>query len=107
MIIPLIKGFKSTDISKAFFLNALGIAFSAVVAIETRMQLEDDKSNFYIVINNMFPGKKVGFILKIIIVMLSAFITALIVNIILHILFGYGASMIIDNKYITKNPPYF
>ena len=106
MIIPLIKGFKSTDISKAFFLNALAIAFSAVVAIETRVQLEDEKSNFYIAINNMFPGK-VGIILKIIIVMLSAFITALIVNIVLHILFGYGASMIIDDKFINKNPRYF
>ena len=107
MIIPLIKGFKSTDISKAFLLNALAIALAAVVAIETRVQLEDEKSTLYIAVNNMFPGKKVGFILKIILVMLSAFITTLIVNIVLHILFGYGASMIIDNKYINKSPPYF
>ena len=43
MIIPLIKGFKSTDISKAFLLNALAIALAAVVAIETRVQLEYEK----------------------------------------------------------------
>ena len=84
MIIPLIKGFKSTDISKAFLLNALAIALAAVVAIETRVQLEDEKSTLYIAVNNMFPEKKLGFILKIILVLLSGFITSLIVHIILH-----------------------
>lgn len=107
MIIPLIKGFKSTDISKAFLLNALAIALAAVVAIETRVQLEDEKSTLYIAVNNMFPEKKLGSILKIILVLLSGFITSLIVHIILHILFGYGASMIIDDKFINKNPRYF
>lgn len=107
MIIPLIKGFKSTDISKAFLLNALAIALAAVVAIETRVQLEDEKSTLYIAVNNMFPEKKLGFILKILLVLLSGFITSLIVHIILHILFGYGASMIIDDKFINKNPRYF
>tara|TARA_A100000164_G_scaffold315979_1_gene295811 strand:+ start:548 stop:871 length:324 start_codon:yes stop_codon:yes gene_type:complete len=107
MIIPLIKGFKSTDISKAFLLNALAIALAAVVAIETRVQLEDEKSTLYIAVNNMFPEKKLGFILKILLVLLSGFITSLIVHIILHILFGYGAAMIIDDKFINKNPRYF
>ena len=107
MIIPLIKGFKSTDISKAFLLNALAIALAAVVAIETRVQLEDEKSTLYIAVNNMFPEKKLGSILKIILVLLSGFITSLIVHIVLHILFGYGGAMIIDDKFINKNPPYF
>lgn len=107
MIIPLIKGFKSTDISKAFLLNALAIALAAVVAIETRVQLEDEKSTLYIAVNNMFPEKKLGFILKILVVLLSGFITSLIVHIVLHIFFGYGAAMIIDDKFINKNPRYF
>ncbi len=107
MNIPLIKGFKSTDISKAFILNALAIAMSAVVAIEMRVQLENEKSTLYIELNKLLPGKTISSLVKIIIVFMSAFITSMVVCIILHLLFGYGAAMIIDNKFKHKNPVYF
>ena len=70
-------------------------------------QLENEKSSLYIELNKLLPGKTISSLVKIMIVFMSAFITSMVVCIILHLLFGYGAAMIIDNKFKHKNPLYF
>ena len=47
-MIPLIEGFRANTVIKAFVLASLVTAISAVVAIETRRELEDTKSTLYL-----------------------------------------------------------
>ena len=103
---PLIKGFKATRIRNAFILNAMVAAFTAVLAIELTQQIELTKSNFYIFVNEILPGKKIGEHMKVFIVFLTTLISSIIVYHILHMLFGFGAAMIIDDKFRTSLPKY-
>ena len=106
MKIPLIKGFLATRISVAFLLSSLVVAISAVLAIEMRMQLENEKSSIYEIINNIIPGNSLSLSVKMIIVCLTAFIANLLTLNILHILFGYGSAYIIDDKFKQILPKY-
>ena len=106
-MIPLIEGFRANTIMKAFILASLVTAISAVVAIETRRQLDDTKSNLYVTVNNWFPGKKLGSIAIIFFVFITTLTTSFIVYNLLHVLFAYGAAMVIDKQYNKILPPYY
>jgi len=103
---PLIKTFKATRLRNAFILNALVAAFTAVFAIEFRAILDEKKSDIYIYINKLLPGSGISRYMKVVIVLLTTFISSFIVYNILHLLFGYGAGMIIDDKFIKGHPVY-
>ena len=47
-MIPLIEGFRTNTLIKAFVMASLVTSISAVVAIETRRELDDTKSKLYI-----------------------------------------------------------
>ena len=106
-MIPLVQGFRANTVIKAFVLASLVTAISAVVAIETRRELEDTKSTLYITVNNWFPGKKLGSIAIIFFVFVTTFLTSFLVYNLLHVLFGYGSAMIIDKQYKKALPPYY
>ena len=106
-MIPLIEGFRANTIMQAFILASLVTAISAVVAIETRRELEDTKSSLYITVNNWFPGKKLGSLAIIFFVFVTTFFTSFLVYNLLHIIFAYGSAMIIDKRYKKSLPPYY
>jgi len=47
MNFPIIKSFKATSYFKAFILNVLVAGIITALAIEFRLQLEDNSSNYY------------------------------------------------------------
>ena len=106
-MIPLIEGFRANTILKAFILISLVTSISSVVAIETRSELDDTKSKLYIAINDWFPGKKLGSIVIMFFVFLTTFLTSFAIYMLLHVIFAYGSSMIIDAKYKKSLPPYY
>ena len=106
-MIPLIEGFRASTIIKAFILASLVTAISAIVAIETRREFDDTKSTLYITLNDWFPGKRLGSIAIIFFVFVTTFLTSFLVYNLLHIIFAYGAAMIIDPKYKKSIPPYY
>lgn len=106
-MIPLIEGFRANTVIKSFVLASLVTAISAVVAIETRRELEDTKSTLYITVNNWFPGKKLGSLAIIFFVFVTTFLTSFLVYNLLHVIFAYGAAMIIDKQYSKALPPYY
>ena len=103
---PLIEGFRATRIRNAFILNAMVAASTAVLAIGITKQLDKKKSYIYIFMNEILPGKKIGEHMKVFIVFLTTFISSIIVYHILHMLFGFGAAMIIDDKFRKSLPKY-
>lgn len=103
---PIINGFKSTSIRNAFILNSMLAAFTAIIAIKLTERVEQNKSDFYIFMNKIIPGKTIGDSMKVVIVFITTFISSLIVYHILHLLFGFGAAMIIDDKFRTTLPKY-
>jgi len=56
--------------------------------------------------NKIIPGKTIGGSMKVVIVFITTFVSSLIVYHILHLLFGFGAAMIIDDKFRTTLPKY-
>lgn len=103
---PLIKTFKSTRIRNAFILNAMVAAFTSILAIEITQRLDTNESDIYIFMNKITPGKEIGEYAKMLIVFITTLISSFVVYHILHLLVGYGAAMIIDNKYKTVLPKY-
>ena len=59
-MIPIVKNFKATSLSKAFFLNALVTAAIVVLAIEIRRMFEDEKGMIYGYFNNLYGTKKLS-----------------------------------------------
>ena len=106
-MIPLIEGFRANTIIKAFILASLVTAISAVVAIETRRELDDTKSSLYITVNKWFPGKKLGSIAITFFVFATTFFTSFLVYNLLHVIFAYGSAMIIDKQFTKALPPYY
>ena len=102
----LIKGFKATRLRNAFILNAMVAAFTAVLAIEITQRLDKKKSDISILMNKIIPGKELGEYTKMLLVFITTLISSFIVYNLLHLLFGYGAGMIIDDKYKHKSPNY-
>ena len=56
MAIPLIKGFRTTTIFKAFLVNAFLSALIATIAVEVRHVIDSGKGQLYESIRNTFNG---------------------------------------------------
>jgi hypothetical protein len=106
MKIPIIEGYRATNVRIAFFLASLATALSAVSAIEVRAQLENKDSRLYRFVDRLTPGDRVPWLAIVIPVFLTAFLSNILALNILHILFGYGSAFIIDDKFKHKLPKY-
>jgi hypothetical protein len=106
MKIPIIEGYRATNVRIAFFLASLATALSAVSAIEVRAQLENKDSRLYRFVDRLTPGDRVPWLAIVIPVFLTAFLSNIIALNILHVFFGYGSAFIIDDKFKHKLPKY-
>lgn len=100
---PLIKGFRSTNYFKAFMLNAVVTALIAVVAIETRVTLQDRKGDFYEFFNNYLVGKDLSEIQITLITFLATFVASILVYNFMFLLFHYGGGFMITNSNADRN----
>ena len=83
-IFPLLKGFKSTSIFRAFILNSLAIAIIAVFTIEIKDTLDKNETNL---------NKN----LRIFITFLSSLAIGLTCYGMMWLIFGFGGGMLINN----------
>lgn len=82
---PLVPGFRSTTIFRAFVLNAVSGALIATIAIFTKSALDNSK---------VFENSKDNQSLKAFLTFLAALISAFVTYCILYILFHFGGGMI-------------
>lgn len=97
-MIPIVKNFKATSLSKAFFLNALVTAAIVVLAIEIRRMFEDEKGMIYGYFNNLYGTKKLSETQIVTIVFPATFIGAIIVYLVMYVIFHYGGNFLIPNS---------
>ena len=94
MNFPLIKSFKATSYFKAFILNALVAGIITALAIELRLQLEVNTSNYYKFWVNIYNVKKLKESHKLIVSFIITFIVALVAYHSFFILFLYGGGQL-------------
>ena len=94
MNFPLTKSFKATSYFKAFILNALVAGIITALAIELRLQLEDNTSNYYKFWVNIYNVKKLKESHKLIVSFIITFIVALVAYHSFFILFLYGGGQL-------------
>lgn len=94
MNFPVIKSFKATSYFKAFILNALVAGIITALAIELRLQLEDNTSNYYKFWVNVYNVKKLKESHKLLVSFIITFVVALIAYHSFFLLFLYGGGQL-------------
>jgi hypothetical protein len=94
MKFPIIKSFKATSYFKSFILNALVAGIITALAIELRLQLEVNTSNYYKFWVNIYNVKKLKESHKLIVSFIITFIVALVAYHSFFILFLYGGGQL-------------
>lgn len=87
---PLIKGFQSTNIWKAFTLNSLASSLVIMVAVTIKDRLDDYKDN---------KGDKIyreTNTFSMIITLIVTFIASMSAYTILYVVFGYGGGQLVN-----------
>jgi|TARA_Y100000816_G_scaffold212500_1_gene158019 hypothetical protein len=97
-MIPIVKNFRATNLSKAFFLNALVSASIVVFAIELRRALEDEHNEIYGYFNRLYGTKQLSEWQIITIVFPATFVASIVVYLFMYLIFEYGGNFIISNK---------
>ena len=101
-IFPLIPNFTATTVLRAFLLNALVIAAISTITIEMRLILDERKNDVYSFLHQWLLGdnKSLNFTerQKLIVVFITAFISAILVYHIMLALFGYGRGMLVASS---------
>lgn len=100
---PFTHSFRATTLFNAFILNALAGAAVAALAIEMRIQLDDDKRPIYGYFSNLLGGG-ISEMQKVLIVFGTAFIGAFVVYNIMYALVAFGGGMLAGNG---KDASYF
>jgi len=95
---PLTTKFRATTYAKAFILNAIACAAVAALAIEMRIQLDDEKQPVYSYFSSLLGGglsemQKVGIVFS------TAFIGAIIVYHLMYMFVGFGGGMLTTKTY--------
>ena len=89
---PLVKNFRATTISRAFFINAVAFAIIAALTIEVRLFVNDNSktegSFFY----------NVSHFSKVLVVIITSFSIAMIVYLSLYAFSSYGGGFIAPRK---------
>lgn len=83
---PLVQNFKATTITKAFFLNSIATGAIAMIAVETRMQL--DRHTDYSERN------------KVIINLVTTVVSALLTYWLMYLIFNFGGGMLTNGKLV-------
>ena len=89
---PLIKNFRATTLIRAFFINAVAVAVIAALTIEVRLYVKQNASKKNLYFYN------VSHLNKVIFVIISSFIIAIIVYLLLYLITGYGGGLIAPLK---------
>jgi hypothetical protein len=100
---PIINHFRATSYYKSFILNALVTALITIVAIEMRIQLNNEKGQIYNYFNEFFDGKTLDYFEIISIMFITTFIAAICVYNIMYLICNFGGGFIIS----TNNVSYF
>ena len=102
----LIDGFKATNLSKAFLINAFVASAVALLVVELRISLENHEGTIYNYVNtNWYPGGNTSLTRtqKIQTTFIVGILASLFVYNFLYIILGFGGGMIAS----TKMPSYF
>jgi len=110
MNFPLTQSFKATSYFKAFILNALVAGIITALAIELRLQLEDNTSQYYKFWVNIYNVKKLKESHKLIVSFFITFVVAIVAYHSLFFLFLFGGGQlnliqesVASVKTLTKN----
>lgn len=89
---PLIKNFRATTLRRAFLINAIAVAIIAALTIEVRLYIKQNarKKNLYFY--------KVPHFQKVMFVIISSFLIAMIVYLMLNGISGYGGGLVAPLK---------
>jgi|TARA_B110000093_G_C12857487_1_gene361996 hypothetical protein len=96
LIKPLTTRFRSTNLFRAFLLNAFVTAAVAVFAIELRVLFLNNKSDVYTYFNNMYSGKTLSETFIAFIVFSATFLAAFIVYLSMYVFVDYGGGLLIN-----------
>ena len=102
-LFPLTTRFRATTFAKAFVLNAIASAAIAALAIEMRIQLDDERQPVYSYFSSLFGGglsemQKIGIVFS------TAFICAIVVYHLMYLTVGFGGGMVAGRAY--RGPRY-
>jgi hypothetical protein len=93
-LFPLIKNLKATSYLKAFILNAIVGATICAMAIELRLLLEDEKTEYYGFWSRIYNEKKLSILHKLATTMLITFIVSIIVYHSMYFIFLFGGGQL-------------
>ena len=93
-LFPLINNFRATSYLKAFILNALIGGIITALAIELRLQLEDNSSKYYKFWMNVYNVKSLHIKHKLITTFISTSIVGLLIYILFFYIFLYGGGQL-------------
>jgi len=94
MKFPIVNTFKATSYFKAFILNALVAGIITALAIELRLQLEDNTSKYYKFWTNIYKVKTLGESHKLVSTFFITFVVALVAYHSFFFLFLYGGGQL-------------
>lgn len=97
-MIPLIKGFRATRLSRAFFLDAFVTALITSFAIELRSLFNDEKGKLYGYANSFYGSKTLNTYQIAGVVFLTTFLGGMIVYLLMYVLLDYGGGMLASKK---------
>ena len=93
-IFPLIKKLKATSYLKAFVLNAIVGATICAMAIELRLLLEDEKTEYYGFWSRIYNEKKLTIFHKLATTLLITFIVSMLVYHFMYFVFLFGGGQL-------------
>ena len=105
MKFPLFQSFKATSYIKAFVLNSVLAGIITALAIELRLALEDETSNYYKFWTRIYHVHKLQTSHKLIATFFITFIVGMIAYHIFFYLFLYGGGQLnlVKNHYANYN----
>lgn len=91
---PLVKNLKATSYLKAFILNALVGAIICAMAIEFRLLLEDEKTDYYGFWARVYNEKKLNIYHKLATTLLITFLVSILVYHVMYFIFLFGGGQL-------------
>ena len=95
---PIIKNFRATSYNRSFILNALVTALITIVAVEMRVQLNNEKGRIYTYFNDFFDGKILNYYQIIGIMFITTFVAAICVYNIMYLLCNFGGGFMVSSN---------
>ena len=96
MVKHIIPNFRATTFTKAFILNSLVFAITAVFTIEIRIQLNNKDSRIYKLLSQFSSFDIIPHYIKLLYTLLAAFLAAMTVYLVMFYIFGFGGGLLSD-----------